>query len=57
MDGSSSYIVTIVTSTATYRQNFGEGAIKMKTETIIRMQEIAASVGYVIDMKMRPEGC
>ena len=57
MDGSSRYIVTIVTSTATYRQTFGGEAIKMKTETTIRMQEIPASMGYVIDMKMRPEGC
>ena len=56
MESSSRYIVTIVTSTATYRQNVGEAAIKMTKEKTTRMQEILDQMGNAINVKKEARG-
>ena len=56
MESYSRYNVTIMTSIATENQTFGGEAIKTTIETIIRMQEIPASVGNAITVKKEATG-
>ena len=48
--------VTILTSTDTERQTVGETAIKMTTETTIRLKEIPASMGNIINVGKEATG-